>query len=285
MRIHDATIDRWIAEDVPYFDLTTHLLGIAGEPGRIFFAARETTVACGSGEVSRIFDRFGIRTGSAVPDGERISAGQLLVEGFGNAEALHSAWKVSVNVLEYACGVAGRTKALCDAARRGNPMVEVVSTRKGFPGTKELALKAVLAGGGLPHRLGLSETILVFDHHRTFLGRPLPELMGELRRRSCEKKIIVEAVTLEEAAELAAAGADGIQFDKVEPDRLSRFVVELRRERPGLLILAAGGINIQNAEAYAATGVDALATSAMYFGKPADIRASMEKTGGPGNGK
>lgn len=281
MRIQDSTIDKWISEDVPYFDLTTHLLGFGAERGRLAFYSREETVACGTEEVARIFARIGgIDVGAMVPSGTDLMPGALLIEGFGSAEALHSAWKVSVNVLEYSCGIAARTRELREKARAVNPDMEIVSTRKGLPGTKELATKAVLAGGGLPHRLGLSETILVFDHHRTFLDRPLRELLPELRRRACEKKVIVESENQEDALELLRAGADGVQFDKVPPEILAEHISRIRGEFPGALIIAAGGVNAKNIAAYAAAKPDAAATSSMYFGKPADIRATMEKREG-----
>lgn len=274
--ISDQTLDRWIHEDVPYLDLTTHLLGIGARTGTLSFRTREETTVCGTEEVVRIFGKLGISPGSWVPSGSVLSPGQLLVEGRGPVDALHRAWKLSVNILEYASGIAGRTRAMCRAARAINPRVGIMSTRKGFPGTKELAIKAVLAGGGLPHRLGLSETILVFDHHRTFLSTPLAGMVGEIKARACEKKLIVESTSLQDAMEMAEAGVDGIQFDKIEPKVLAGYVAALRAAAPGLIILAAGGVNASNAADYAATGVDGLVTSAMYFGKPADIAASMK---------
>jgi molybdenum transport protein len=268
MYIADRTIDDWIKEDVPYLDLTTQLLGIGERRGRLAFYTREETTVCGTEEVLRIFAKLGMDPGSWVPSGTVLPPGSLIVEGKGSAEALHLAWKISVNVLEYASGIAGRTRALYDAARSVYPGMEIVATRKMFPGTKELAVKAVVAGGGLPHRLGLSETILVFDHHRSFMVGSVAERIAEIKKRACEKKVIVESTTIDDA--------DGIQFDKVEPAVLGGFIKRLRSAAPHMIVLAAGGINASNVAAYAAAGPDAVATSAMYFGKPADIRATME---------
>jgi hypothetical protein len=83
--------------------------------------------------------------------------------------------------------------------------------RKCFPGTQEQAVKAVVAGGGLPHRLGLSETLLVFPQHRAFCGGLegfLPRI-ADLRRRVSAKKVLVEVSGLDVAHAVAAAGADG----------------------------------------------------------------------------
>jgi len=67
-----------------------------------------------------------------------------------------------------------------------------------------------------------------------------------------------------------------VQFDKVQPAELRGWVTALKQEFPKLTLIAAGGVNESNAAAYAATGVNALATSSIYFGKPADIRAEMQ---------
>lgn len=276
MYIPDATIEAWIKEDAPYEDLTTLALGIGRERGRITFAAREETALCGTEEVLRIFAKLGIVAGAWLPSGTIAARGQALVEGTGPAEALHLAWKVSVNILEYASGIAERTRTLSEKARAVRPQIEILATRKCFPGTRELAAKAVIAGGGMPHRLGLSETLLVFDHHRAFVAGDLPERLAQVRRRCLEKKLIVETDSLEDALELARADIDGLQFDKVPPERLADYIRRLRSAAPRLIIIAAGGINAANVAAYAAAGPDAVATSSMYFGKPADIGVSME---------
>ncbi|PAW78179.1 MAG: ModD protein [Verrucomicrobia bacterium Tous-C9LFEB] len=276
--IGDDTLERWLREDAPYGDLTTATLGLRGQPGRIRFHSRESLVLCGTEEVRRIFEKLGIVTRTLRLSGESAGAGDLLLEATGPVEALHLGWKLSVNILEHASGIATRTRQLVDLAKEVNPKVEVVTTRKGFPGTRELAIKAVLAGGGKPHRLGLSETFLAFRQHRAFFVDTKTFLAGipEWKEQICEKKLIVETDSVSEALELADAGVDGIQFDKIEASELAHAVALLRVRRPSLLLIAAGGIHRENVAAYAATGVNALATSAAYFGKPSDIGVTME---------
>lgn len=277
MYIDDATIERWIKEDVPYLDLTTHVLGIGGQPGRLTLRNRNRIVVCGTEEAQRVLARLGATVEEFVPSGRRAEPRTALLSAAGPASALHMGWKVVVNILEYASGIATRTAALVAAARAVAPAIEVVATRKGFPGTRELATKAVLAGGGSPHRLGLSETVLVFAQHRVFLDGPsaLAEQLVAWKARAPEKKVLVEATGLEDALAAVHAGADGIQFDKVPAAELKGFVATLRAERPGLVLIAAGGVTADNAAAYAGTGVDVLATSALYHGTPADIAATM----------
>lgn len=275
--ISDSTIENFIKEDIPYIDLTTLILGIAGEKGRITFVCREEAVICGTEEVLRVFAKLNVTPIHHLPSGTRVAPQTVIMEAEGDAENLHMAWKVSLNILEYASGIATRTARILDKCRKVNPNIELVTTRKVFPGTKELSIKGVIAGGGMPHRLGLSETILIFEQHYNLLGglAPLVARMGELKAKACEKKIIVEVETIEDAVKVCRAGADGVQFDKVPYDELQCAVEVLRQINPDMVILAAGGINESNAEHYAATGINALVTTAVYFGKPVDIGAKI----------
>jgi molybdenum transport protein len=275
--VAEDVIERIIREDVPSLDLTTWTLGLHGQPGTLRVTSREDVVVCGTEEVVRICARLGLTTVTGSPSGTRLGPGGLLVEAHGDVAALHQAWRVSLKVLESCSGIATRTAGLITKARSVAPEIQVLTTRKCFPGAQELSVKAVVAGGGLPHRLGLSETLLAFAQHWAFCGGLegfLPRI-PELRRRLPEKKVLAEVTTLDDARAVAAAGADGVQFDKVPPERLHGWVSDLRRTYPGLVLLAAGGVNQTNADTYAATGVDGLVTSSVYFGPPADLATEI----------
>jgi molybdenum transport protein len=279
MYIADETIEKWIKEDVPYLDLTTWALGIGDGPGKLTYYCRETTVLCGLEEVQRLCRKLNVAVTHSLTSGERVGPDTVFFEATGTAGDLHKVWKVGLNILEYASGIATRTRKLVDRIHTANPRVALVTTRKNFPGTKELAIKAVLTGGGVPHRLGLSETVLIFKQHCNFLAdqSELFAKVGEIKARLCEKKVQAEVDGIEEALALARAGIDGVQFDKVSPSQLREWVPRLRAVRPELTVLAAGGVTENNAAEYAATGVDALVTTAVYFGKPADLGTTIER--------
>jgi len=279
MYISDETIEKFIKEDVPYIDLTSHILNIGEQNGRIRFICREEAVICGTEEVLRVFQKLNVKPVSYLPSGSKVGPKTVIVEGEGSSEKLHMVWKVSLNILEYASGIATRTSRLLENVRKVNPNIQVVTTRKGFPGTKELSIKAVVEGGGLPHRLGLSESVLIFSQHVTFLGGMdnLLKEMDSIRSKACENRVFIEVERVEEAIKAAEAGVDGIQFDKINSEELSEAVKTLRNINPKLVILASSGINISNAADYAKTGIDAIVTSAVYFGKPVDIGTEMEK--------
>jgi molybdenum transport protein len=277
----DEEIDRFLQEDCPYGDLTTTLLQIGARSGRMVFATRHETVVCCTEDAARLLAKLGCAVTAVEPSGTLMAPGQAFLQVSGRADALHMGWKAALNLLEAASGIATRTHRLVQAARAANPDVEVVATRKVFSGTKAVATKAVYAGGALPHRLGLSESVLIFAQHVAFLEgvEDLWSRLPEIKRRAKEKKIAVEVIDQVGALAAAHAGADMVQVDKMDFEELRELVQALRTAAPQVVIAAAGGVNVDNAADHAATGVDLLVTSAMYWGKPADIAVRMEATG------
>lgn len=273
----DALIDRWIAEDAPLLDLTTHLLAIGDRPATMRWQLRAGGVAACTEEAARIVQRCGGRARIGLPSGARAEAGAVLLHAQGPAEALLRAWKVAQNLLEQACGIATATAAMVEAVRAVSPAVAVLTTRKHPPGLKAVALKASLCGGAFPHRLGVGETVLVFAQHRALLDgwAALGERLRALGHAVAEKKIVIEVETLDEARQALAAGAEALQFDKATPEALRAWTAALRAQAPGVRLLAAGGIRLANAADYAASGVDALVTSSLYHATPADVGVQL----------
>ncbi|MBZ4218689.1 MAG: ModD protein [Chlorobium sp.] len=276
-QLPDSDIERFIEEDMPYGDLTTLLLGIGKLQGEITFTSRERTTLCCTEEAARILERCGATVSFLLPSGTTVDAGAIILAASGPAGSLHAGWKVALNLLEYASGIATRTRKMVNKVREVNPAITIVTTRKSFPGTKKVVIKAIMAGGALPHRLGLSESVLVFRQHTAFCGglESFLQTIAELKATSPEQKIIVEADNAEEALQIAASGVDVVQIDKLTPKTLFPLVRQLKKEFPGVTISAAGGINLENASAYAETGVDMLVLSSLYFGKPSDIEVSI----------
>ena len=283
VRFSDARIDAFIAEDVPYIDLTCEVLGIGNEPGEMEYFTREECVLAGTDVARRIMGKLGCTVVSSASEGDRLQPGQAFFTVRGGAADLHAAWKVCLNVFDHLSAVATKTRAMVDAAHAENPACEVLTTRKSMPGAKDLLTCAVMAGGAFPHRLGLSETVLVFDHHLTFFGgfERFVEQLPAIKAKCVEKKLFVEAGA-QRAVELARAsaggrGVDGIQLDKVPVAELAPLVAQLRTIDPRITLIAAGGINPRNAGAYAACGVDGLATTAPFSAAPVDMSVRMRQ--------
>jgi hypothetical protein len=181
--LSDEALNRLLADDVPAGDLTTESLGLRGQPGRLEFRARGAMTVCGVEEAARLFALAGASARQVVPSGATVENETLLLTAEGSADTLHQAWKVAETLVEWASGIASEAAALVRAAAS----VPVACTRKNVPGAKALSVKAIQAGGAILHRLGLSETLLVFAEHRLFLdespsatmARPADPAAGE----------------------------------------------------------------------------------------------------------
>jgi molybdenum transport protein len=230
---------------------------------------------CATEEAVRLFELAGASARLVAGSGAALLAGETLLEAQGSAAALHRAWKTAQTLVEWASGIASATAAIVAAADG----VAVACTRKNVPGTKALSAKAVLAGGGAMHRLGLSETLLVFHEHRLYLDEAPADTVARLRRSQPEKKIVVEVGNLDDARLWAEAGADVLQLEKFTPEAVSacRQAMSLNALQRPPLLAAAGGVRADNAAAYVAAGADFLVTSAPYTAPPRDVQVVFGK--------
>lgn len=274
--LSDAELDRLLAEDVPYGDLTTLSLGIGTRSGRMVFRARADMVVAASEDAARLIARTGAVVADVLPSGRAAAAGETLLRAEGPASMLLASWKVAQTLMEMASGIASGARALVEAARAVNPAVVVACTRKNFPGTRAVAVAAIQAGGAVPHRLGLSETILVFPEHRAFLGEEgLEGALARLRAACPEKKLVVEVNTAAEAEQAARCGADVVQLEKFSPDAVAGVVALLAETAPAVRVAAAGGVTAANAAAYAAAGAHILVSTAPYLAPPKDVAVAI----------
>lgn len=270
----DSLLQSFLHEDVPYGDLTTGLLAIGAEPARIGFAARTPLQLCGVEEAARLIQLAG---GDAAPlrrSGTWCEPGVPVLEGQGRAETVIAAWKVAQTLVETASGIATAVRHIRDAAERGGGAA-VACTRKSAPGTRALALKAVQAGGGIAHRLGLSDSILVFPEHCAFLDEAPAATVRRLKAACPERRVVVEAATRDDALIWAEAGADVLQLEKFPPEAVAEIAHFLAGMASPPLLAAAGGVNEGNACAYAQAGARLLVTSAPYWAKPAEIQVRI----------
>ncbi len=266
--LHDAQLLALLAEDVPHGDLTSESLPLSSATADLSFAARQPMTACGIEEAARLFQLAGARAEVRLPSGLTADAGDLLLQARGTPLQLLRVWKAAQILVEWSSGLASATAAIVAAANG----VPVACTRKNAPGTKALSIKSVRAGGGILHRLGLSESLLLFAEHRLFLDRPAEAILDELRRQHPEQRRAVEVHDLADALHWAAAGAEMLQLDKFTPTQVAECRLGCERLGRVPLIAAAGGINAGNAGDYAAAGADLLVTSAPYWAAPKDVQ-------------
>jgi molybdenum transport protein len=273
----DYDIDRLIEDDAPLGDLTTFLLDIGHQSGRLTLKTRHSMTVSGTEEAERLYQKNGLHIHSIVPSGTLLNPEETIISASGKAVDLHRVWRSGLVMLEFASGIASRTRTLVDSARAVRPGIVVAGTRKHPPYLKKVALKALMAGGGLPHRTGLSDTILLFREHLEFAGGidNIRNVISKIKSSQKEKKIVVEAHNTDEALRITKAGADVVQIDKMPCEEFSQCADACRAINSDMVMIAAGGINGNNAADYARAGADVLVTSWMYFSPPADIWAQL----------
>ena len=178
--ISQRFIDELLEEDCPYMDLTVEALGIGREPGLLTCHPKAACVVAGVEVAARLLESSGCRVACEAASGDRLEAGQVFLRAEGSAGAIHRSLKIAQNVMEYSSGIATRAAGMLESARKANPHVQLAVTRKHFPGTKRLSLAAAQAGGAIAHRLGLSDSLLVFDalHHLAGGTAQLPLVLG-----------------------------------------------------------------------------------------------------------
>lgn len=272
-------LEELLADDVPYGDLTTDALGMGAVPGSMAFTARDTMVLALAEDAAAIIELSGCRVDLLASSGGLLPKGAPILIAHGPASALLRSWKVAQTLIEIWSGVATDARAIVDAARAVAPDIAVACTRKNVPGTKRFAVAAVKAGGAVMHRLGLSETVLVFPEHRAFLGKEmLSESVDRLRRAAPEKKLVIEVNKIEDAVIAAVSGFDVIQAEKFSPTEIAALVARMdmmasMRKRP--IVVAAGGIHAGNVAAYAQAGADIVVTSSPYLARPRDVQVRI----------
>lgn len=277
--LNDHELEMLLAEDVPYGDLTTASLGIADQRARITFATRDRPlVASCTEEAVRLCGLYGLEIDGYVASGTLVPPKSVFLEARGEAGSIHRIWKSVQNLLDYASGIATYTREAVLLARSIDPDIVVATTRKTTPFTKKIAIKAIESGGGVAHRLGLSESILIFEYHRVFFptDEAFAAALDKVKKANPEKKVVIETESLEEALKFASMGADILQLEKMPLSILSDAVRALRTEYPQIVLIATGGISTKNIAEYAGTGVDMIVTSSPYNANPADIKVTIE---------
>lgn len=273
----DTFLDNLLMEDIQYGDLTSRALNISNQLGTMIFTRREAGCVSGITLGCRLLEKLGLVVTAHQQDGDFANAGDCLITAEGRADALHQGWKVVQNVLEWSCGVSDYMAKMLDIYHRYQPKGQIACTRKNIPNTKLLATQAILAGGGVIHRQGCSETILLFTNHRRFLSEPnnWAQHVKQLRQAAPEKCIVVEVDNIEQAREALKAQPDILQLDKFSIENIALLQQEVPHIAPHCHLSVAGGINLNTIEKYAQTGITLMVTSSPYYAPPTDIKVRL----------
>ena len=252
-----------LREDIGRGDITTDFFVSEALRANAHIIAHEPAVVAGTATASEIFRKVDPATDVQIarPDGAPVVAGDIVIEVRGLARSILTAERVALNFLQRLCGIATLTRQFVDAV--GNHPAKILDTRKTTPGLRVLEKAAVVAGGGVNHRAGLFDMVLVKDNHLAALGglSGFADQIRRLRKEQPNVRIEVEADDLEQArAFVEIDGIDVILLDNMEPAQI-REALALRRNN--IKFEASGGITLKNVRRIAATGVDYISIGAL----------------------
>ncbi len=248
-----------LLEDVGYGDLTTQIIIPESRIGEAVLVAEESGVLAGLQEVKLLFNEFNINITAKLKDGEYIHEPGLKIASIkGPLKGILTCERTALNFLMRMSGIATITNRIVVKARKVNPNIRVAATRKTLPLLGYFDKRAVQLGGGDTHRLRLDDCILIKDNHITAVGGVEEAIKKARKHVSFTKKIEVEVEDEEDAVKAAVSGADIIMLDNMKPNKIVTTIrkLEERKLRDRVLLEASGGINEENIEEYAKTGVD-----------------------------
>ena len=255
-----AALEAWLAEDIGRGDLTAAAL--QGQQGQAHWVAKQPGRFCGGPLVQRLFQRLdpGVSLRLLRQDGDAVEAGDCLLELQGPATALVAGERTALNLAMRLSGIATATAAL--VAQLEGTGVRLADTRKTTPGLRLLEKYAVRCGGGINHRMGLDDAAMLKENHIAWAGGITAAITTVREQAPWPTAVIVEAETEAQALEAVQAGANGVLLDEFSPEQLRQLVPRLRDCSTGVVVLEASGIQPEQLQAYAATGIDLISTSA-----------------------
>jgi nicotinate-nucleotide pyrophosphorylase (carboxylating) len=254
-----------LAEDVGSGDITSQLLIPEDASAELLLVARQKMVLSGVRVPALVYSSLAaglVGVKSQADDGDVLRAGDVIATLSGNARAILTGERVTLNIMQRMSGVATLTRQYVDAI--AGTHAKILDTRKTLPGMRLLDKYAVQCGGGVNHRMGLYDAVLVKDNHVALMGG-IAQAIAHCRSQTT-LPIIVECDTLEQLREVLAAKPDRIMLDNMSNDMLREAVRIVAGTVP---LEATGGVNLQTIRGIAETGVDYISVGAITHSAPA----------------
>ena len=271
-------VARALAEDVGKGDVTAQAVVDEKAMARAELVQKEPGGLFGLEAAEEAFRQAGAESFERVaPEGKwQAQVPATVARVAGPARALLAAERTALNLLCHLSGVATLTARFVQAV--GGSGVKVLDTRKTTPGMRALEKAAVAAGGGVNHRMGLDDAILIKDNHAALAGG-VGQAVRRVQKAQPRMAIEVECRNVGEVGEAMAAGATRLLLDNMTPEELRVAVAAVRTKADGPELEASGGITLENAAAVAATGVDFISVGALTHSAPAlDLSLEMKPT-------
>jgi nicotinate-nucleotide pyrophosphorylase (carboxylating) len=277
-KVLEEKLKQLLAEDVGQGDVTSAAVVPAGLMVKAAVVAKEAGIAAGIEETAILAESVGLSVKTEVVDGDEIENSKVILRISGDAQAILSAERTMLNLLSRMSGIATATRRVVEKLRKAKSTAKIAATRKTAPGLLYFDKKAVLIGGGDPHRLHLDDMILVKDNHIVITGS-VEDAVKKAKAASFSKKIEVEVTSATDVLKAAEAGADIIMLDNFSPKQIREAVEALKKAGffGKILVEVSGGITAENLLEYASAQVDTISMGALtHSAKALDI--SLEVT-------
>ena len=249
-----------LREDVGSGDITSRSTIPVNARGVARIAAKQDLVVSGlpvAAEIARLVDPE-IEFVEAVTDGMNASAATVLAQLRGAGRSLLTAERTVLNFLQRMSGIATLTREYVDKVQ--GTKARIIDTRKTAPGLRVLDKYAVSCGGGMNHRVGLFDGVLIKNNHLSFHESPADAVRAARSHLGHLVKIEIEVHHSDELVEMIEAGADVVLLDNFTPEQTARAVEIVDGRVP---LESSGGITIENVRAYAEAGVDYISIGAL----------------------
>ena len=258
-KLLEEKLKQILAEDIGQGDVTAAAIVPPNLMVEAEVIAKEQGIAAGIEEATVLAEYLGLKVKANVADGQKIKNKQVLMQISGDAQTILSVERTLLNLVSRMSGIATKTRLLTEKLEKANVKARIAATRKAAPGLLYFDKKAVIIGGGDPHRLHLDDMVLIKDNHLAIVGSVEEAVKKAKANASFSKKIEVEVTKAEDAVKAAKAGADIIMLDNFSPQQAKAAGEALRKAGFGdVLLEVSGGITAENLLEYAAAEVDVL---------------------------
>lgn len=265
----ELLLNQLLAEDIGFGDITSQLL--EQERGKAYIIAKEDCILSGAAYAKYLFRMRGADCNLLCTEGQKIPDKTKILTVEGLYRTIFEVERTALNLMTRMSGIATQTRMLVDMVHKVNPHCRVAATRKTV--LRYFDKKAVITGGGDPHRFRLDDMILLKDNHVRILG--IEEALTRARRFSFSKKVEIEVSTREDAVTACKCGADIIMLDNMDLNTTKDAVKAVKKISPRTLVEASGNVTQENITAYAQTGVDIISLGAITHSVKA-INMSLE---------
>ena len=261
----EEKLKQFLAEDVGLGDVTNAAVVPSGLTAEAVIEAKEAGIAAGLEEAGVLAESLGLNVKAKVADGSEFKKGQVILKLSGDAQNILTVERTLLNLISRMSGIATTTKKLTTKLKKAHAKARIAATRKTSPGMLYFDKKAVHIGGGDPHRLNLSDMILVKDTHITVAGSVENAVKTAKKNASFSRKIEVEVAHVRDVLKAAEAGADIVMLDNFSPKQIKEAVDLLKKTGcfGKILLEASGGITAENLLDYGAAQVDIISMGAL----------------------